>query len=360
MPSRAVSFHGAGNGLVVAPRSLGDTNSNPFDKSFHEGRFLEDWDSWMAWGGAAPELLPAPVERRESTASTISSPEGPWALGRETSMDDNMETSYAAVTGLLLEDAPFEFYETPLTPASPTAACYSSQSQVQAGPRRPSRGFPSPTAAGGGSSRDSATPCHALPKIETASTATSPLYPESVSPSPSPHVRSRQNQCKSADQGDQPSTLGQSRKRGHNAIEKRYRTNLNAKIECLRRGVPSLRGSEDSDGEAVERKPGRPKHGKGAILTRALDYIRHLESTAQRLGGEVGSLKSRVEAFEKLASGGSLVLPRHAVDMLSRPLSTRTETLERIQSDFQQMKPKVAKSAVKPPARRKGTRQPTT
>lgn len=47
------------------------------------------------------------------------------------------------------------------------------------------------------------------------------------------------------------STLCQSRKRGHNAIEKKYRTNLNAKIELLREGVPSICGSNGGNLEEI-------------------------------------------------------------------------------------------------------------
>ncbi|PBP21885.1 helix-loop-helix DNA-binding domain-containing protein [Diplocarpon rosae] len=373
MPSRNFGFQGSDNGVVVAPRSLVNTNPNLLDKAFHEGLYLEEWDSWMAWGGATPERLPTSVERRESTASTISSPEGPCALGLGASMVENMEASYAAVTGLPFEDVPFELDETPLTPVSstgspsaptyPVTACYSTQSQGHPDLRRPYGAFPSLAAAEERRLDDVTMPHHALSHIEIASTTASSMDTESVSPAPSPDVRPRQNKRKSVDLGEQPSTLCQSRKRGHNAIEKRYRTNLNAKIECLRRGVPSLCVSDKisgagSDGAAVDdSKPGKQKYGKAAILTRALEYIRHLESTTQRLGGEVDSLKTRVGAFEKLARSGGIILSGSALGMLSRSVSTTTETLESIQSDFQQMKPKVAKSAVKPPARRRGTRQ---
>ncbi|PBP20726.1 helix-loop-helix DNA-binding domain-containing protein [Diplocarpon rosae] len=348
MPWRNLGFQGSDNGVVIAPRSLINTNTDLFDKAFHEGLYLEEWDSWMAWGGATPELLPASVERRESTASTISSPERPCAMGPGTSMVENMEASYAAVTGLPFEDLPFELVETPLTPVSstcsqsaptyPVTACYSSQSQVQHELRRPYGAF-SPLAAAQERSLDDVTmPHHALSKIEIASTAASSMDPESISPSPAPEVRTRKNKRKSVDLGEQPSTLCQSRKRGHNAIEKRYRTNLNAKIECLRKGVPSLCVSdkisgEGSDGEAVDSKPGKQKYGKAAILTRALEYIRHLESTTQRLGGEVDSLKTRVEAFEKLARSGSINLNGSAVAVMSRSVSTKRETLESVQSD---------------------------
>ncbi len=139
-----------------------------------------------------------------------------------------------------------------------------------------------------------------------------------------------------------PSALCQSRKRGHNAIEKRYRTNLNDKINCLREGIPSLsrqsisdaksdEEGEGSDGE-MDRKTVQQKYGKAAILTRALEYIKHLENTTQRLGGEVDVLKTRVGAFEKLAMSGSIVLTGNALGVQTAIDSVKSETLETIQA----------------------------
>lgn len=72
--------------------------------------------------------------------------------------------------------------------------------------------------------------------------------------------------------------------------------------------MPSLCRSGDldleQDSDAEEEK--EQKYGKAAILTRALEYIKHLELTTQRLGSEVGALKTRIAAFERLAVSGSL------------------------------------------------------
>jgi hypothetical protein len=140
-----------------------------------------------------------------------------------------------------------------------------------------------------------------------------------------------------------PSALCQSRKRGHNAIEKRYRTNLNDKINCLRQGIPSFsrqsssdakfdEEGQDSEAEGMDSKTGQQKYGKAAILTRALEYIKHLETTTQRLGSEVDVLKTRVGAFEKLAMSGSIMLKTGKVGPQSELVRVKSETLETIQA----------------------------
>jgi hypothetical protein len=89
---------------------------------------------------------------------------------------------------------------------------------------------------------------------------------------------------------------------------------------------------EDSDGEGVDSKTGQQKYGKAAVLTRALEYIQHLESTTQRLGNEVDVLKTRVGAFEKLAMSGSLILNVNGTAALNAPVEVKSETLESIQA----------------------------
>jgi hypothetical protein len=118
---------------------------------------------------------------------------------------------------------------------------------------------------------------------------------------------------------------------------RRLGSNLNAKIESLREGVPSLCGptdnasGEDSDGEG-DTKSSQQKYGKAAILMRALEYIHHLYKTTQRLGSEVDTLKTRVGAFEKLAMSGSIILNVNGMEATNRPALTKSETLESIQS----------------------------
>lgn len=101
------------------------------------------------------------------------------------------------------------------------------------------------------------------------------------------------------------------KKTAHNMIEKRYRTNLNDKIAALRDSVPSLRvmsrvGNGDDDDEAEDLEGLTPAHklNKATVLSKATEYIRHLEKRNKRLQEEVTSLKARVDAYDKMALTG--------------------------------------------------------
>jgi len=106
-----------------------------------------------------------------------------------------------------------------------------------------------------------------------------------------------------------PPTSGNARpikKTAHNMIEKRYRTNLNDKIAALRDSVPSLRvmSKKNSRGEEYhEDLQGlTPAHklNKATVLSKATEYIAHLEKRNKYLVKENAALKSRVDAFEIL------------------------------------------------------------
>ncbi|KAJ5051700.1 uncharacterized protein L3040_001473 [Drepanopeziza brunnea f. sp. 'multigermtubi'] len=367
MPSRDSTFQGSDSDIVAT--GLINHNTGILVKDCNEELDPEEWDDWMRWEGTTTELRPASIERRHSTASTISSLEEPWITSLETSAIDPILASYSNANDFPFEDAQLELDETPLTSASSTSNnetpwCPPAAAYTQQELRRSYHGFSSLTAAEERSLQDIAMPYHALSNINIAFAPVSPMEShasESASPSPEPEVPTRKNnKRKSIDLGELPSTLSQSKKKGHNAIEKRYRTNLNAKIECLREGIPSLTGpdnlagEEESGGEGADSKSAaHPKYGKAAILTRALEYIQHLESTTQRLGSEVDSLKIRIGAFEKLAMGGSMIMVGGGLD---GPVLTKSETLESIQSDFQAIKPK-AKVVTGSTTRKRGSRQ---
>ncbi|KAH3975436.1 hypothetical protein HBH98_097330 [Parastagonospora nodorum] len=105
------------------------------------------------------------------------------------------------------------------------------------------------------------------------------------------------------------------KKTAHNMIEKRYRTNLNDKIAALRDSVPSLRvmsrpngKEEDDDPEDLEGLTPAHKLNKATVLSKATEYIRHLEKRNKRLQDEVNTLKTRVESYEKMAISGPMAL----------------------------------------------------
>ncbi|KAF7159053.1 hypothetical protein CNMCM5623_004286 [Aspergillus felis] len=97
-----------------------------------------------------------------------------------------------------------------------------------------------------------------------------------------------------------------SKKRAHNVIEKRYRANLNEKIAELRDSVPSLRASYkqangnsgDDDDDSIT---SASKLNKASILSKATEYIRHLEIRNKRLEEENTALKIRLRQLDKAA-----------------------------------------------------------
>lgn len=64
--------------------------------------------------------------------------------------------------------------------------------------------------------------------------------------------------------------------KSHSVVEKRYRTNLNDKIAELRQSVPSLREGSQSPEDVAVSSPSL-KYNKATILTKAIEYIQHLE-----------------------------------------------------------------------------------
>lgn len=69
-------------------------------------------------------------------------------------------------------------------------------------------------------------------------------------------------------------------KSSHNMIEKKYRTNINTKILALRDAVPSLRiaaGNKDVSVADLEGLTPASKLNKASVLTKATEYIKHLE-----------------------------------------------------------------------------------
>jgi hypothetical protein len=176
--------------------------------------------------------------------------------------------------------------------------------------------------------RDIAIPHYAL--SNAAGTEEDSCY----SSKPETEVRSKKRKSSTGSEGSEPQNLTYSKKRGHNATEKRYRSNLNDKIAALRQRVPGLR--DIPEGELADAIPGEaegpicdagPNCGKAEILTGAVEYIHHLERAIERLGSEVVLLETRVMAFEKLAMSGSIVISNRP-----SPRTLITETLQAVQA----------------------------
>ncbi|KAF1945997.1 sterol regulatory element binding protein-like protein Sre1 [Clathrospora elynae] len=139
--------------------------------------------------------------------------------------------------------------------------------------------------------------------------------------SPEPAATSRKR--KSMGDSEEPDEDAPAGKRGaqppkktaHNMIEKRYRTNLNDKIAALRDSVPSLRvmsrpngKEEDDDPEDLEGLTPAHKLNKATVLSKATEYIRHLEKRNKRLQDELTTMQGRVESYEKMSISGPMTL----------------------------------------------------
>ena len=107
--------------------------------------------------------------------------------------------------------------------------------------------------------------------------------------SPSPKRRRKASPSNSAKH-----FVSDSRREGHNAIEKRYRSNLNSKISSLEQCLPVHNLSEDKE----DLKPVRTT--KSAILTRAINHVELLQQNTRRLTLETENLSKRFKALEKL------------------------------------------------------------
>ncbi|APA06875.1 hypothetical protein sscle_02g016450 [Sclerotinia sclerotiorum 1980 UF-70] len=147
--------------------------------------------------------------------------------------------------------------------------------------------------------------------ISTTSKSNSISSPESQDMS-----RKRKSSAE-ADEDDEDESGGQHppvKKTAHNMIEKRYRNNLNDKIAALRDSVPSLRIMQKSargevtadDRDELQGLTPAHKLNKATVLSKATEYIRHLEKRNSRLQDENNQMKTRINAFEKLFVSGSM------------------------------------------------------
>ena len=93
--------------------------------------------------------------------------------------------------------------------------------------------------------------------------------------------------------------------KSHNVVEKRYRTNLNDKIAALRDSVPSLRrtsttttkdlttGSSENNKDVQVPAPSLQKLNKTTVLSKAIEYIQHLERRNHCLAEENNMLRNQ-------------------------------------------------------------------
>ncbi|TAQ83934.1 hypothetical protein B7494_g7745 [Chlorociboria aeruginascens] len=283
----------------TAPRRTVDAG-NAFDNVLEYDIDFEEWDNWLQWDGTEAPQSPLPG-RKISSASSISE-SGVWDAAIEEAGDKSMSSSFE--NDCSFDHAPLIKFEDP---------CQSTTLELTPEPR-PQQNLPTSggyailTKAEEQTLLDIAMPCHILTQVKISSDLTSPtasITPDSAPPTPILEIQSQKSGKRKRPTNNGATTLGpfESRKRGHNAIEKRYRTNLNNKINSLRLGIPSLckQNGDGNDSEEVLEQ----KYGKATILTRASEYIKTLQGGNERLGNELAELKTRVAAFERLAKSGS-------------------------------------------------------
>jgi len=309
-----------------APSCLLNPETNNFDRAFTAEIDVSQWHpEWMKWEVA--ELgLP-----RSYGASTFSLPD--CSADDDSSKEDESLCTFFA-------DAPFEFdHTTPSSSIMPldfTKTLSPADLQLPGPLRRSFHAFSSLTESEERVLQNIAMPSRLLSGIKPELGPTSPDSSSSYhspSLSPEPETRTRKTRKRKASTSNMavPNALTQSRKTGHNAIEKRYRTNLNDKINCLRLGIPSDGKGKELDAKGMASKMAHQKDGKAAILTRALEYIKHLETTTDKIGGQLDVLKTRVGAFEKLAMRGSVVLDSRCIGAQGILVQVKSQSLESIQ-----------------------------
>lgn len=108
-------------------------------------------------------------------------------------------------------------------------------------------------------------------------------------------------------------------KSSHNMIEKKYRTNINSKILILRDAVPALRiaaGADDVSLADLEGITPASKLNKASVLTKATEYIKHLEQ-------KNAALKDQNDYLQKVLQEANLSpqiqMPLAQRHMLSSP-----------------------------------------
>ncbi|RKF74871.1 Sterol regulatory element-binding protein 1 [Golovinomyces cichoracearum] len=126
--------------------------------------------------------------------------------------------------------------------------------------------------------------------------------------SPDNHERTRKRKSFAEVEDEDEDSNPIIKKIAHNMIEKRYRTNLNDKIAALRDSVPSLRimsksaRGEDTVDDREELQGLTPAHklNKATVLSKATEYIGHLEKRNKRLQQENLDHRAQLAAYEAL------------------------------------------------------------
>lgn len=85
----------------------------------------------------------------------------------------------------------------------------------------------------------------------------------------------------------------------HHVVERRYRDNLNERIDTLRLAVPSLAEHHTSASD-VEEAVSTKLPSKASVIAAALEYIHQLQEETARLSGDAAALREQVSGLQKL------------------------------------------------------------
>lgn len=108
----------------------------------------------------------------------------------------------------------------------------------------------------------------------------------------------------------------------HNMIEKKYRTNINTKIYKLRDAVPTLKiaaGKSDVQISDLEGLAPAAKLNKASVLTKATEYIKHLEKKNSDMMSKISQLQQLIGEANANPPQVDLNLPLRMDDRQSRP-----------------------------------------
>ena len=126
-----------------------------------------------------------------------------------------------------------------------------------------------------------------------------------------PPAKKRKVSQESADAATRPGSqdrkVASAQNKSHSIVEKRYRTNLNDKIADLRRSIPSLQGKNPHITEA-EKLSAAPKHNKSTVLTKAIEYIHHLEQRNAYLENVNAGLRSQARNVKAELHGSTVTV----------------------------------------------------
>jgi hypothetical protein len=109
---------------------------------------------------------------------------------------------------------------------------------------------------------------------------------------PTPNKRGRPRRSKTSTSAGTSTTSASSatpRRLPHNQVERKYRENLNAELERLRRAIPTL--SPRNNGTSDANSSHQPKPSKSMILAGAIEYIEQIEKERDEYRAECERLK---------------------------------------------------------------------